>query len=88
MSPGSAAVVTAAGALYTLADLMPIAERQSLLEAELVMAVVPPTVPVVVAVMPPPLASPVAAPVAVAMAAVLVVLVSMRVMVSTDVLLS
>lgn len=74
-------MVTAAGALYTLADLMPIAERQSLLEAELVMAVV-------VAVVPPPtppLASP---PVAVAMAAVLVVLVSMRVMVSTDVLLS
>lgn len=83
MSPGSAAVVTAAGALYTLADLMPMAERQSLLEAELVMAVV-------VAVVPPPpapLASPMA-PVAVAMAAVLVVLVSMRVMVSTDVLLS
>lgn len=76
-------MVTAAGALYTLADLMPIAERQSLLEAELVMAVV-------VAVVPPPtppLASPMA-PVAVAMAAVLVVLVSMRVMVSTDVLLS
>lgn len=73
-------MVTAAGALYTLADLMPMAERQSLLEAELVMAVV-------VAVVPPPLASPMA-PVAVAMAAVLVVLVSMRVMVSTDVLLS
>lgn len=74
-------MVTAAGALYTLADLMPMAERQSLLEAELVMAVVVAVVP------PPPLASPMA-PVAVAMAAVLVVLVSMRVMVSTDVLLS
>lgn len=85
MSPGSAAVVTAAGALYTLADLMPIAERQSLLEAELVMAVVVAVVPPPPA--PPPLASPIA-PVAVAMAAVLVVLVSMRVMVSTDVLLS
>lgn len=83
MSPGSAAVVTAAGALYTLADLMPMAERQSLLEAELVMAVVVAVVPPP----PPPLASPMA-PVAVAMAAVLVVLVSMRVMVSTDVLLS
>lgn len=76
-------MVTAAGALYTLADLMPIAERQSLLEAELVMAVVVAVVPPP----PPPLASPMA-PVAVAMAAVLVVLVSMRVMVSTDVLLS
>lgn len=76
-------MVTAAGALYTLADLMPMAERQSLLEAELVMAVVVAVVPPP----PPPLASPMA-PVAVAMAAVLVVLVSMRVMVSTDVLLS
>lgn len=63
---------------------MPMAERQSLLDAELVMALAVPTAPVVIAVMP--LAS--LAPAPVAMAAVFVVFVSMRVMVSMELVLS